>query len=91
MGSNAFIQSLSNKEGQVAGSLMKFINIHVIDLIDENYLNIGAFTNEHMTEVIKKARDVPYTIMNLKISDFEDKTILKPILNVQLISPIKVN
>jgi hypothetical protein len=70
---------------------MKFINIHVVDFIDENYLNIGAFTNEHLTEVIKKARDVPNTIMNLKISNDSDKTILKPILNVQSISPEKVN
>jgi hypothetical protein len=68
MGSNAFVQSFSSKEGQVAGSLMKFINIHAVDLIDENYINIGAFTNEHMTEVIKKVRDVPNTFMNLPIS-----------------------
>jgi hypothetical protein len=91
MGSNAFVQSFSSKEGQVAGSLMKFINIHAVDLIDENYTNIGAFTNEHMTEVIKKARDVPNTIMNLKISELSEETILKPILNVQSISPEKVN
>jgi hypothetical protein len=70
---------------------MKFINIHVVDLIDENYLNIGAFTNEHMTEVIKKARDVPNTIMNIKISEDSNKTILKPKYYIESITPENVD
>jgi hypothetical protein len=34
------------------GSLHSFINIANIDMIDETYLNIGAFTVEHLKEVL---------------------------------------
>jgi hypothetical protein len=38
------------------GSLHSFINIANIDMLEENYLNIGAFTVEHLKEVLLEVK-----------------------------------
>jgi hypothetical protein len=44
---------------------MKFLNVLAIDFIDENYTNIGAFTEEHLTEILMKVKNVPYSVFSL--------------------------
>jgi hypothetical protein len=43
-------------ETSLKGSLHKFINIPMLSLSDETYMDIGAFTVEHLKEVIYKVK-----------------------------------